>query len=668
MQQQPCTGEPSTTTTCSSRVVKALPDARDGAASILVAKVVDLMSMHLDAGVLLNNPPLLADLCFSLAKGIDHAVANNEVPRRCCDLPPLLKQVYGSPNNLAVQVGLMMLTMSIQCACKLEWFSDQETDDLLKLAKETMKSFSDPEYILIEPAHASYWVSAVMSRFYPNMKVERLLFSVQLQSGYRFCVANFPIRRGTISPKQEKVHLLVVHVDNLATSACIITPAEANFLLNGQGVEGRTIVSMDKGPQLPTNVTGKLKFGVNCLQAIGQFKGNYLVVIAVMTTTQSFNLLELQDVKPIALTNSETQTMQMSSRISLNCPISKSRIKMPAKGKLCKHFQCFDYDNFLEINSKRPSWECPHCKQPVCYVDICIDPNFVKVLSEAEEKVVNVIMSANGAWKEDKDHPSQMSGDSQVGHQNDESRSTTDRSTSLQNYNEIVSAAGTSVPTQKPPLNVLCSAFNIKGPANNGSHHNSVQLLQKDGPPHAQSSGANISSTRLSFKQQIQQHWSLSNLNTGEALSNTESVVCSSVPAPMEPGERIATIQTSSAVHQAARLPKDAPFLFTTPRASSRMNSMMVDSTVVVEARRIRNDELQSLDAADGESAHWRPTNRMRGGLRGEAYSAALQQFGIQPTLRAQASRPPFSAVSIRGPITNAVADRSASASQTKKS
>ena len=81
-----------------------------------------------------------------------------------------------------------------QCACKLEWFSDQETDDLLKLAKEVswklcvlfigrnelqwydmhlilvlvnnqaMKSFSDPEYILIEPAHASYWVSAVMSR------------------------------------------------------------------------------------------------------------------------------------------------------------------------------------------------------------------------------------------------------------------------------------------------------------------------------------------------------------------------------------------------------------------------------------------------------------------------------------------------------------------------
>ncbi|KAL6986318.1 hypothetical protein U1Q18_019685 [Sarracenia purpurea var. burkii] len=73
------------------------------------------------------------------------------------------------------------------------------------------------------------------------------------------------------------------------------------------------------------------------------------------------------------------------------------RIKTPVKGHSCKHLQCFDFDNFVDINSRRPSWRCPHCNQCICYVDIRVDQNMV--LKEVGENVVDVIISADGSWK-----------------------------------------------------------------------------------------------------------------------------------------------------------------------------------------------------------------------------------------------------------------------------
>ena len=40
--------------------------------------------------------------------------------------------------------------------------------------------------------------------------------------------------------------------------------------------------------------------------------------------------------------------------------------------------QCFDFYNFIDINSRRPSWRCPHCNQYICFLDICIDRNMLK--------------------------------------------------------------------------------------------------------------------------------------------------------------------------------------------------------------------------------------------------------------------------------------------------
>ncbi|KAG1367738.1 putative Neutral ceramidase [Cocos nucifera] len=65
---------------------------------------------------------------------------------------------------------------------------------------------------------------------------------------------------------------------------------------------------------------------------------------------------------------------------------------------------CFDYENFVEVNSRKPSWRCPCCNQPASYIDLCIDQNMVQILSKTGLDTDDVIIFADGSWKAVADH------------------------------------------------------------------------------------------------------------------------------------------------------------------------------------------------------------------------------------------------------------------------
>lgn len=303
-------------------------------------------------------------------------------------------------NDSSLLAVFVVLMISVKNACKIGWFPDHDANDLLALAKEIGKNFSTMEDINVQPSYLlNVW--KIMLRYYPRFRMGHMLASLDVKPGYGAFVVDFHITKSMLSPAQKRICLFVAQTDNMDTSSCIVLPPQANFMLNGQGVRGRINGSMDNGPQLPTNVTAMLKYGKNLLQVVGQFNGNYVIVIAFMSMISTSNTPELQDyIQPVAVTpDSDLEVIEGQARISLNCPISFKRIKIPVKGHLCKHHQCFDYGNFMEINSRRPSWRCPHCNQPVCNPDIRIDQKMVKVLKEVEENVVDVIISPDGSWK-----------------------------------------------------------------------------------------------------------------------------------------------------------------------------------------------------------------------------------------------------------------------------
>jgi MIZ/SP-RING zinc finger len=45
--------------------------------------------------------------------------------------------------------------------------------------------------------------------------------------------------------------------------------------------------------------------------------------------------------------------------------------------------QCFDYDNYMEMNLRKPVWRCPHCNRPVCALDIRLDQKMAKACTNS---------------------------------------------------------------------------------------------------------------------------------------------------------------------------------------------------------------------------------------------------------------------------------------------
>ncbi|XP_010553541.1 PREDICTED: E4 SUMO-protein ligase PIAL2-like isoform X2 [Tarenaya hassleriana] len=317
--------------------------------------------------------------CFiSLAKIIDFAIANNEVPAKARELPSLLKKVCRRRSeHRFIYAALMVMMVSVKNACQLGWFQQNDARELLALADEIHNSFCGPGGSSPNQESPGSPFSQIMERFYPFIKLGHTLLSLEVKPGCTILTNDFHISKRTPHSTQQKIRLFVARTDNIETSACIISPPEVSFLLNGKAVEKRVNIQMDSGPQIPTNVTGLLKYGTNLLQAMGNFKGHYIIVLAFMGVIPLSEAPVLKDyVQSESIeSNSDADLIEGPSRISLNCPISRSRIKLPVKGLLCKHLQ------------------------PVCYTDIRVDKNTVEVLKEVGYDAADLIMSTGGSWK-----------------------------------------------------------------------------------------------------------------------------------------------------------------------------------------------------------------------------------------------------------------------------
>lgn len=70
-----------------------------------------------------------------------------------------------------------------------------------------------------------------------------------------------------------------------------------------------------------------------------------------------------------------------STKVSLKCTITSKRIALPARGRDCKHIQCFDLEAYLALNCERGNWRCPVCNKPVLTEDLVIDQYMWAILN-----------------------------------------------------------------------------------------------------------------------------------------------------------------------------------------------------------------------------------------------------------------------------------------------
>ncbi|CAM0912931.1 unnamed protein product [Alopecurus aequalis] len=336
----------------------------------------DRIKGHFRGGPNTLPPANLNQLVCSFAREIDCAVSGGGVPRMAAEIPDIMRKVYQLRNDPYLQSSVMVLFITCKNACKNKWFQPADHIDILRMADELSGNFCTTGSESASGSTVLEIISTVMPRYYPKLKFDRLVTSLEAKS------------------------LIVVRKENLDFSSCIASPPHASFLVNGKCVDKRTNVSMERGPQFPTDITKLLKCGANILQVFGMFNANYIAAVAFVNNLISFDTPKLNDYTPPVTTDlPDSDILEGPSRVSLKCPISLRRMETPVKGCLCKHHQCFDYNNYMEMNLKKPTWRCPFCYTPSNFIDIRIDQKMAKVLQETADDIIDVLVFPDGSWK-----------------------------------------------------------------------------------------------------------------------------------------------------------------------------------------------------------------------------------------------------------------------------
>ncbi|PWA91587.1 zinc finger, MIZ-type, Zinc finger, RING/FYVE/PHD-type, E3 SUMO protein ligase [Artemisia annua] len=212
-----------------------------GSTKMLVEMNIDQVSAYIQNGDI-KDSAVYSKACVELGSAIDSAIGMDEVPSSS-DLLKLLsvmKEVYIRKTD-SLEPSLMLLMLPIKAACKVGWFPDGDIkNDLLLMAKEVSIGFSHTNKMIIEPSYAHSRISDIISRFYPRMNVEHILTSFDVKAGYGTFIADFHISQSMAPPPFENLWLLVARTDNMDTAACIASPSNVEFLLNGSRVPKRT--------------------------------------------------------------------------------------------------------------------------------------------------------------------------------------------------------------------------------------------------------------------------------------------------------------------------------------------------------------------------------------------------------------------------------------------
>jgi hypothetical protein len=91
--------------------------------------------------------------------------------------------------------------------------------------------------------------------------------------------------------------------------------------------------------------------------------------------------------------------------VSLMCPFGRRRISIPARGSNCRHYECWDLQTYLTMNSELNQFLCFHCRQPVLPDQIELDTFFWNILKQIPPSqqgaldIDEVLVDGNALWK-----------------------------------------------------------------------------------------------------------------------------------------------------------------------------------------------------------------------------------------------------------------------------
>lgn len=223
------------------------------------------------------------------------------------------------------------------------------------------------------------------------------LYQVQL----RF----FPYTQESTELSDEFPPSVVVHVNGKQVQLPNPIPT------NKPGVE-------PKRPPKPVNITPLCKLSpilqnMVTIKWASEFNKTWVVGIWLVMKLSSDDLLDRLKKKGTRdsaytkamiidkLNDNDADIASTNLKVTVSCPLGKMRMRVPCRPQTCSHLQCFDAATFLQMNERKPTWNCPVCDSKAFYNDLQIDGYFQEVLESKNlpEEENDIILDNDGSWK-----------------------------------------------------------------------------------------------------------------------------------------------------------------------------------------------------------------------------------------------------------------------------
>lgn len=154
----------------------------------------------------------------------------------------------------------------------------------------------------------------------------------------------------------------------------------------------------------PANIQSFLKAGTNTFRlsgepnlAHGDWPSGICITLVrqreiseLVTRVRERNFFTTEDTrkKIKKLYNADADIVTEKMTVSLKCPLSLKRIKVPARGRDCNHLGCFDVENYLQYqrDARYAQWKCIICNNgPLMLKSIVVDEWMEDILLKCKE-------------------------------------------------------------------------------------------------------------------------------------------------------------------------------------------------------------------------------------------------------------------------------------------
>uniref|UniRef100_A0A182U1F6 Protein inhibitor of activated STAT n=1 Tax=Anopheles melas TaxID=34690 RepID=A0A182U1F6_9DIPT len=173
-----------------------------------------------------------------------------------------------------------------------------------------------------------------------------------------------------------------------------------------------------KRPPRPVNITAQVKLSPTVANHISvswctEYNRGYAVacyLVRKLSSAQLLQRLKTKGVKAADYTralikeklneDADCEIATTMLKVSLICPLGKMRMTTPCRSSTCSHLQCFDASLYLQMNERKPTWNCPVCDKPAVYNNLVIDGYFQEVLvsTKLSSEDTEIQLHKDGSW------------------------------------------------------------------------------------------------------------------------------------------------------------------------------------------------------------------------------------------------------------------------------